>query len=174
MPSNVAWTTVGGTLQTPLLYCAGNAAPVSAADSSHAISVPGHGVAVLSDTAVSFALPTLTRVYLSAALHVWVAGQETASVTVVPFLAPTIQSLSFSTRLPNATNYFVTIVGANFGSSLQPSQCTADGGVVVTVNDQPCAALEMLTVRKRRYESSSERMTVFLCRSNHVRIRVER
>ena len=136
---------MGGAIQPPLLYCAGNATPTSAVDSSHAIPVPG--VAVLGDTTMSFALPTLTRVYLSAALHVWVAGQETTNVTVVPFLAPTIQSLSFSTRLPNATHYFITIVGANFGPSLQPSLCTVDGGVVVTVNDQPCAALEMLTVR---------------------------
>ena len=179
VPSVASWTTSMGSVQSPLQSCAGGATAQSSFDSPGS-AVVMDGVAVLSDSTISFAIPSLvcarlirpfpvtfserysttrlrilslalqTRIYLAAVLHVWVAGQELASPVYVPFLPPTIQSLSFSTRLPNGTHYFVTIVGSNFGTAMQPSLCTMDGGVVVTVNEQPCLELVMLTVRSSR------------------------
>jgi hypothetical protein len=68
-------------------------------------------------------------------------------VLQVPFLGPSILSLSFDSLRPNGTHYFVVVDGTNYGPAFSsPSMCTHGGGVVVTVNDVPCAALVMLVV----------------------------
>ena len=117
------------------------------------VVIPGIDVVVVSDGTVTFRLPTEPpHVIASWMIEMSVSNQSSTldSVTTVNSLPPSISSLTFST-LPNGTHYFITITGADFGSTVSSSENgSCDGDVLVTIDSKPCQALSMIQVSPRR------------------------
>jgi hypothetical protein len=135
-PSALSWCLPGAVPAVPLASALAAAAVV-----------PAGNVGAQSDAAMTFTLPQwVPRIVPAATIQLIVAGQAAPPLTL-QFGPPVIVSLSLDAqRKPNETHKSVVVYGSNFGPGLI-SVCTDDGGVVVTVNDQPCLALEFLVVR---------------------------
>lgn len=79
-------------------------------------------------------------------VSITVSGQALAGSGVVPVntLPPSVPTMTFEVS-PNATHYFLSLTGRNYGPAVSDGTCLDD--VVVTVGGQPCTALSMPRVR---------------------------
>ena len=110
---------------------------------SQGVTVVVTSITVRSDRELVFVVPSVA---LQHAVSLWtitvsVSGQVTT--VSVPTLGPTLPSgsLTFDSA-PNATHYFLTITGTNFGPGV--SGCVGD--VAMMIDGQPCAQLIMTKV----------------------------
>ena len=128
--------------------------PAGAPNNGSVVFISAIDVVVVSDSTVTFRLPTEPpHVIASWIIEMSVSNQSLTSdsVTAVNSLPPSISSLTFST-LPNGTHYFITITGADFGSSVSnPDDGNCDGDVLVTIDSKPCQALTIAQVSTRTF-----------------------
>jgi hypothetical protein len=106
------------------------------------VTVLATAVTVRSDGELTFVVPAIPLRHLVPSWTVTVSVSGQATVVTVPTLPPSSPALTFDTT-PNATHYFLTLTGANFGPNVGLG---CPGDVEVAVGGQPCAQLSMLKV----------------------------
>ena len=113
------------------------------------LSLPAAQMFIQNDGLLSVQFAALPFVFPNGLLYAAVSDQIAAQSFNVSIAAPAILSLSFSYERPNASLYYIDIVGSNFGPVLDTttiaSSCVPQG-VVITIDGVRCVTLTMTVV----------------------------